>query len=129
MSDTTDQIKNTVTVSYEYNEEEFEETEDCFLDKKDPTQPDIHITKVGAPQEVGIGDTITYNLTIVIGDGDDFYEETLVADVIDESTDFVVGTLYINGVLAENQDLSDIDVELTPNTVYNITYQCIRTRL
>lgn len=123
MSDT---IKNKIATKYEFDGETYEDEAECELSAIAPVRPELKICKNGSPDGVKIGETATYYVVVTIADGDDAYGIVSLIDTPDDNMAFVVGTLKIDGVVAENQDISDIQVAYHPNTVISIEYQCLR---
>ncbi len=121
-------ITNTAKLTYEYLDETYTEEVSCDLMKGDVIKPVVMLAKTGSIASVDIGDTVTYYLTATVGAGYDGFDSAVLEDTPDECTDFVEGTLKVNGEIAEVQDLSAITIALTPNAVYQIEYQCIRAR-
>lgn len=118
-------IINTITYKYEFDGENYTADDTCTLSSIVVT-PSVEVTKQGTPSELRIGDTASYRVDIVISDGDDLFGEQRLVDQLDENLEFVDGTLYIDGELAEVQDITCITVDFTPNSTHYITYQCVR---
>ncbi len=120
------EITNVLTAKYEFDDETHIESVKCTLVASDPVKPDILLSKIGSPTEIKIGGIATYYVTVTIGAGDDAFGSAVLIDTPDESMEFIEGTLKIDGVIAENQDISNIIVEFHPNTIITLEYQCVR---
>lgn len=121
------QIVNNATLDYQFDSEDYEETACAYVDKTPSVKPDVLMTKTASVASAKKGDTITYYVTITVGAGDDDFGTVTFADVVDEATEFLEGTLKLDGVVLEDQSLDAVALELHPSTVYQLEYQCVRT--
>ncbi len=121
-----EEITNVLSAKYEFDDATHTEVAECTLTASVPVKPDVLLSKIGSPAEIKIGGIATYYVTVTIGAGDDAFGSAVLVDTPDESMEFIDGTLKIDGVLAEIQDISNIVVEFHPNTIITLEYQCVR---
>lgn len=117
-------ITNNFKLEYEYDGEEYTEEASCTIDKT-LIKPSVIVSKTQMNTGTSTGDTITYYVTIQVGAGDDDFSNISSKDVIQGDAEFIEGTLKVNGALADVQDLLNIQIDLQPNTIISVEYQCV----
>lgn len=117
-------LKNAINFEYVFDEQTETQTSE-FEVEKTLTEPSVEIKKSGYPSTVKKGDVVTYRVDINIGDGDAFDCTQVLSDTHDSLLELVSGTLKLDGVVLEVQDLSSIEVDFEPNSYHYLEYQML----
>ncbi len=118
------EVKNIAKLSIDTGTGTSEMTAECTINRTFDPSGLIVFAKQADKLYYDTGDTVTYTITIVVGAiGDDTFTATF-SDLLNETLEFIDGTLTINGEASE-ESLDGFTLTLKQNDIITIEYQCI----